>query len=138
MRLAELRIFLFDLGEAIFPSRPQFNCAAVSSGGQGWPPLGGHPKGLSLTAGSTVAGFVTRGRRRSSPPSTLPASTSHAPYNVREAEAGSPSKSVTTTPSIAVILLTQPELKSCDTDGDRTSKLQRKRCSATLGNVPAI
>src|SRR5271166_6869003 len=31
MRLAELRIFLFDLGEAISPSRPQFNCAAVSS-----------------------------------------------------------------------------------------------------------
>src|SRR5712692_8420941 len=83
MRLAELRIFLFDLGEAIFPSRPQFNGAAVSSGGQGWPPLGGHPKGLSLTAGSTVTGFVTRGRRRSSPPSTLTASTSHAPYNVR-------------------------------------------------------
>ena len=70
MRLAGLRIFLFDLGEAIFPSRPQFNCAAVSSGGQGWPPLGGHPKGLSLTAASTVAGFVTRGRRRSSPHGT--------------------------------------------------------------------
>jgi hypothetical protein len=56
MRLADLRIFLFDLGEAILPSRPQFDCAAVSSGGQGWPPLGGHPKGLSLTAVSTVAG----------------------------------------------------------------------------------
>jgi len=107
MRLAELRIFLFDLGEAIFPSRPQFNCAAVSSGGQGWPPLGGHPKGLSLTAGSTVAGFVTRGRRRSSPPSTLPASTSHAPYNVREAEAGSPSKIALSASSESVILLTQ-------------------------------
>ena len=63
MRLAELRIFLFDLGQAIFPSRPQFKCAAVSSGGQGWPPLGGHPKGLSLTAASTVAGFVTRGEK---------------------------------------------------------------------------
>ena len=60
----ELSIFLFDLGEAILPSRPQFNCAAVSSGRQGWPPLGGHPKGSSLTAASTVAGFVTRGRRR--------------------------------------------------------------------------
>src|ERR1700692_2193663 len=67
MRLAGLRIFLFDLGEAIFPSRPQFNGAAASSGGQGWPPLGGHPKGLSLTVASTVAGFVTRGRTRSSP-----------------------------------------------------------------------
>src|SRR5271165_6037665 len=63
MRLAELRIFLFDLGEAIFPSRPRFNCAAVSSGRQGWPPLGGHPKGSSLTAASTVAGFVTRGEK---------------------------------------------------------------------------
>src|SRR5208283_4108249 len=61
MRLAELRIFLFDLGEAIFPSRPQLNCATVSSGRQGWPPLGGHPKGSSLTAASTVAGVVTRG-----------------------------------------------------------------------------
>ena|SRR5271166_3039055 len=66
MRVAELSIFLFDLGEAILPSRPQFDCAAVSSGGQGWPPLGGHPKGLSLTVASTVAGFVTRGRTRSS------------------------------------------------------------------------
>src|SRR5271166_2667646 len=63
MRLAELSIFLFDLGEAILPSRPQFDCAAVSSGGQGWPPLGGHPKGSSLTAASTVAGFVTRGEK---------------------------------------------------------------------------
>src|SRR3981189_1604522 len=61
MKLAELSIFLFGLGEAIFPSRPQFDCTAVSSGGQGWPPLGGHPKGLSLTVASTVAGFVTRG-----------------------------------------------------------------------------
>src|SRR5208337_113250 len=58
MRVAELSIFLFDLGEAILPSRPQFDCAAVSSGG--------HPKGLSLTVASTVAGFVTRGRTRSS------------------------------------------------------------------------
>src|SRR6202162_4440073 len=114
MRLAELRIFLFDLGEAIFPSRPQFNCAAVSSGGQGWPPLGGHPKGLSLTAGSTVAGFVTRGRRRSSPPSTLPASTSHAPYNVREAEAGSPSKIALSASSDSVILLTSAHSKNDD------------------------
>src|SRR5271165_1001159 len=63
MRLAELRIFLFDLGEAIFPSRLQFDCAAVSSGRQGWPPLGGHPKGSSLTAASTVAGFVTQGEK---------------------------------------------------------------------------
>src|SRR5208283_2329917 len=30
MRVAELSIFLFDLGEAILPSRPQFDCAAVS------------------------------------------------------------------------------------------------------------
>src|SRR5690242_10395918 len=87
MRLAELRIFLFDLGEAIFPSRPQFNCAAGSSGGQGWPPLGGHPKGLSLTAGSTVAGFVTRGRRRSSPPSTL--SCFHFPCPLQRSGSGS-------------------------------------------------
>jgi hypothetical protein len=59
----QLRIFLFDLGEAIFPSRPQIDCAAVSSGGQGWTPLGGHPKGLSLTAASTVAGFGHAGEK---------------------------------------------------------------------------
>ena len=63
MRLADLHIFLFDLGEAILPSRPQFDCAAVSSGGQGWPPLGGHPKGLSLTAVNTVAGFGAPGEK---------------------------------------------------------------------------
>src|SRR5271166_6304260 len=77
MRLAELRIFLFDLGEAISPSRPQFDCAAVSSGRQGWPPLGGHPKGSSLTAASTVAGFVTRGEgdhHRRGLPAPLPMS----------------------------------------------------------------
>jgi hypothetical protein len=37
-------------------------------------------------------------------PSELPLPTN--PYSTREAEAGSPSKSVTATPSIAVILLT--------------------------------
>jgi len=63
MRIADLRILLFDLGEAILPSRPQSNCAAVSNGGQGWPPLGGHPKGLSLTAVSTVAGFGAAGKK---------------------------------------------------------------------------
>src|SRR5271157_2348160 len=61
MWLAHQSIFLFDLGEAISPSRPQFDCAAVSSGGQGWPPFAGHPKGLSLTAASTVAGFGAPG-----------------------------------------------------------------------------
>src|SRR5271165_3324388 len=72
MWLAHQRIFLFDLGEAISPSRPQFDCAAVSSGGQGWPPDGGHPKGLSLTAASTVAGLARRARRRSSPHKGFP------------------------------------------------------------------
>src|SRR5271165_4299556 len=77
MRLAELRIFLFDRGEAIFPSRPQFNCAAVSSGG----------------------------RRRSSPQGTS-CSPSHVPYSVWEAEAGRPSKTVLSASSESVILLT--------------------------------
>src|SRR5271165_1866148 len=79
MRLAELRIFLFDRGEAIFPSRPQFNCAAVSSGG----------------------------RRRSSPHGTS-CSTSHVPYGVWEAEAGRPSKTVLSASSESLILLTYP------------------------------
>lgn len=57
MELAGLSILLFDLGEAILPSRPRFNSAAVSSGGQGWPPLSGHPKGWSLTAANAAAGF---------------------------------------------------------------------------------
>src|SRR4051812_50193454 len=61
MRIADQRIFLFDRGKAIFPSRPRLGCAAVSSGGQGWAPLGGHPKGLSLTAASTGAGFFSAG-----------------------------------------------------------------------------
>src|ERR1700733_6877937 len=63
MKIADRRIFLFDLGEAILPSRPQFDCAAVSSGGQGWPPRGGHPEGLSLTAVGTVAGFGAPGEK---------------------------------------------------------------------------
>src|SRR5271166_265849 len=79
MRLAELRIFLFDRGEAIFPSRPQFNCAAVSSGG----------------------------RRRSSPHGTS-CSASHVPYSVWEAEAGRPSKTVLSASSQSLILLTKP------------------------------
>ncbi len=58
-----IRILLFDLGEAILPPRPQGNCAGVSSGSQGWPPLGGHPKGLSLMAVSTPAGFGVRGQK---------------------------------------------------------------------------
>src|SRR3954447_16641433 len=65
MGIARQRIFLFDRGKVIFPSRPQLGCAAVSSGGQGWAPLGGHPKGLSLTAASTVAGFCSAGERPS-------------------------------------------------------------------------
>ena len=84
MRLAELRIFLFDLGEAIFPSRPQFNGAAVSSGGQGWPPLGGHPKGLSLTAASTAAGLGARGQMTISTASRL-----HFPCPLQQSGSGS-------------------------------------------------
>jgi hypothetical protein len=48
MKFALALILLFDPGGAILPPRPQFHCAVVSSGGQGWPPFGGHPKGLSL------------------------------------------------------------------------------------------
>jgi hypothetical protein len=43
------------------------------------------------------------------------ASASHNPYRAREAEPGSPSKSVTTTLSISVILLTQAAMTDRDT-----------------------
>jgi hypothetical protein len=39
---------LFDPGGAILPPRPQFDCAIVSSGGQGWPRLSRPPEGLVL------------------------------------------------------------------------------------------
>jgi hypothetical protein len=61
--LPGLRILMFDLGEAILPSRPQSHCSAVSSGGQGWPPPGGHPKGSSLTAASTAASSGVAGQK---------------------------------------------------------------------------
>ena len=105
MRLAELHIFLFDLGEAIFPPRPQFDCAAVSSGGQGWPPLGGHPKGLSLTAASTVAGFVTRGEKAIVTAWDFLLLLPMSAYSVWEAEAGRPSKTALSASSESVILL---------------------------------
>jgi len=91
MRFAERHILLFDLGEAILPSRPQFDSADVSSGGQGWPPLGGHPQGLSLTAVSTAAGLSATGQKTSTI-AQLPSS--GVPYSIREAEVEAPSKSV--------------------------------------------
>jgi hypothetical protein len=39
---------LFDPGGAILPPRPQFDCAIVSSGGQGWPHFSRPPEGLVL------------------------------------------------------------------------------------------
>jgi hypothetical protein len=105
MRLAEPRIFLFDPGETIFPSRPQFDCAVVSSDGQGWPPLGGHPKGLSLTVASTVAGFVTRGENAIITPWNFLLPLPMSPYGVWEAEAGRPSKTVLSASSESLILL---------------------------------
>ena len=84
MRFANKRIFLFDLGEAILPPRPQFNCAVVSSGGQGWPPLGGHPKGLSLTAAGTAAGLGARGQMTISTASRF-----HFPCPLQQSGSGS-------------------------------------------------
>ena len=40
--------FVFDPGGAILPPRPQFDCAIVSSGGQGWPRFSRPPEGLVL------------------------------------------------------------------------------------------
>ncbi len=102
-----LRILLFDLGEAILPPRPQFNCAVVSSGGQGWPPLGGHPKGSSLTAASTAAGLAARGQKTII---TAAISTSRAFLQHQEVQAGSPSKPCSQ-PSESVILLAQHDGK---------------------------
>ena len=44
-------ILLFDPSGAILPPRPQFDCAIVSSGGQGWPRFSRPPEGLVLDGG---------------------------------------------------------------------------------------
>ena len=48
MKPAFAPILLFDPGGAILPPRPQFDCAIVSSGGQGWPHFSRPPEGLVL------------------------------------------------------------------------------------------
>src|ERR1700719_4464857 len=48
MKPAFAPILLFDPGGAILPPRPQFDCAIVSSGGQGWPRFSRPPEGLVL------------------------------------------------------------------------------------------
>ena len=48
MKFAVGLILLFDPGGAILPPRPQFDCAVVSSGGQGWPRFSWPPEGLVL------------------------------------------------------------------------------------------
>src|SRR3954467_11803644 len=108
MGIADQRILLFDLGKAIFPSRPRLGCAAVSSGGQGWAPLGGHPKGLSLTAASTVAGFCSAGER--------------------------PSKTVLSAPSESVILLNNSTraLNNATRIDRSRNNMSRWFCSRTL------
>src|SRR3954451_16119774 len=93
--LAGLHILMFDLGEAILPSRPQKNCSAVSSGGQGWPPPGGHPKGSSLTAASTAASSGVAGRKTMGVVRRFLLAV--PPYSSREAELVSPSKPVFST-----------------------------------------
>jgi hypothetical protein len=57
-------ILWFDLGEAILPSRPQLNCAAVSSGGQGCRHLAA-PVGLVLDGREHGGRLGQSGRRRS-------------------------------------------------------------------------
>src|SRR6516165_6220341 len=44
-------ILLFDPSGAILPPRPQFDCAIVSSRGQGWPRFSRPPEGLVLDGG---------------------------------------------------------------------------------------
>jgi hypothetical protein len=95
---------------AVSPSRPAISPSARRSGGQGkrpaarshaQPPLcgehGEHGEHWTLMAAATGATLDQVGCVRTS--------ASHNPYSTSEAEAGSPSKSVTATPSIAVILL---------------------------------
>jgi hypothetical protein len=97
---------------AVSPSRPALSQSAACSGRQGkrtaarshaQPPLRGEhgEHGEHWTSMATARGATldqAEGVRTS-------ASASHNPYRAREAEAGSPSKSVTATPSISVILL---------------------------------
>ena len=95
---------------AVSPSRPALSQSAACSGGQGkraaarshaQPPLRGeHGEHWTLMA---VARGATLDQAEGVQTS---ASASHNPYRAREAEPGSPSKSVTTTLSISVILLT--------------------------------
>jgi len=101
---------------AVSPSRPALSQSAACSGGQGkraaarshaQPPLRGehgehgeHWTLMAVARGATLD--QAEGVRTS-------ASASHNPYRAREAEPGSPSKSVTTTLSISVILLTDRE-----------------------------
>src|SRR5580704_8459213 len=98
---------------AVSPSRPALSQSAACSGGQGkraaarshaQPPLRGehgeHGEHWTLTAVARGATLDQAEGVRTS------ASASHNPYRAREAEPGSPSKSVTTTQSISVILLT--------------------------------
>src|SRR5215472_5966234 len=98
-------ILLFDLGDAILPSRPHSNSAAESSGGQGWPPFGGHPKGLSLTAVSTAASSTAAGGRPLPPPKSANFSppVPGIPTDGGKRKWEAPSESVKTAPSISAI-----------------------------------
>ena len=104
---------------AVSPSRPARSQSASRSGRQGkratarshaQPPLcgehGEHGEHWTLMAAATGAMLDQAGCVRTS------ASASHNPYSHREAEAGSPSKSVTATPSIGAILLSCAWLRS--------------------------
>ena len=95
---------------AVSPSRPARSQSASRSGRQGkratarshaQPPLcgehGEHGEHWTLMATATGATLDQAGCVRTS--------ASHNPYRHREAEAGSPSKNVTATPSIGAILL---------------------------------
>ena len=99
---------------AVSPSRPALSHSAARTGRQAkrtaarshaQPPLcgehGEHGEHWTLMAGARGAKLDQAGCVRTS------ASASRPLYGAREAEAGGPSKSVTATPSISVILLSQ-------------------------------
>ena len=105
---------MFDPGGAILPPRPQFDCAIVSSGGQGWPRFSRPPEGLVLDGRESDCTLAVSGRKTcvaakhgSSPrrSSRLPGSRSRVSTEVRELLSGSPSIISISRPSNCLVLL---------------------------------
>src|SRR6516162_1611313 len=105
--------FCLTPAEPFFP-RPQFDCAIVSSGGQGWPRFSRPPEGLVLDGRESDGTLAVSGRKTcgaakhgSSPrrSSRLPGSRSRVSTEVRELLSGSPSIISISRPSNCLVLL---------------------------------